>query len=106
MKQRHGLRQIDNVNFVAGAKNETIHFRIPAVGLVTKVNASFQKLTHGEFWQCHWPALLAFPVQPPRNALQALITDLPPDRMNKAPKRGPSSVISACVMRNLYAAPR
>jgi hypothetical protein len=36
------------MDVVAGAENVLSHFRIPAVGLVAKVDASFQKLTHRE----------------------------------------------------------
>jgi hypothetical protein len=36
------------VDVVAGAENELRHFRIPAVGLVTKVHASLKQLTHIE----------------------------------------------------------
>ena len=42
MKQRHGLREIDDVNVVAGTEDVIRHFRIPSVRLVTKVHASFQ----------------------------------------------------------------
>ena len=46
MQQRHGLREIDDVDVVAGAENVIRHLRIPAVRLVAKVNASFEQLTH------------------------------------------------------------
>jgi hypothetical protein len=46
MHHRHGLREIEDVDVVAGAENVLGHFRIPAVGLMPEVNASFQKLTH------------------------------------------------------------
>jgi hypothetical protein len=36
------------MDVVAGAENVLGHFRIPAVGLVAEVHASFEKLTHGE----------------------------------------------------------
>ena len=48
MQHRHGLGKIDDVDVVAGAENVFRHFRIPAVRLVAKVNASFQQLTHGK----------------------------------------------------------
>ena len=40
MQQRHRLRQIDDVNVVAGAEDERRHLRIPAMGLMTKMHAS------------------------------------------------------------------
>ena len=46
MQQRHGLGEIDDVDVVAGTENVIRHFRIPAVRLVAKVNASFKQLTH------------------------------------------------------------
>jgi hypothetical protein len=49
MQQRHGLREIDDVDVGAGAKDVSFHLRIPAVRLVSKVGASFQELSHGEF---------------------------------------------------------
>ena len=48
MQQRHGLGEVDDVDVVAGTENVIRHFRIPAVRLVTKVNASFKQLTHGK----------------------------------------------------------
>jgi hypothetical protein len=48
MQHRHGLREVDDMDVVAAPENERRHFRIPAVGLVTKVNASFEQLAHGE----------------------------------------------------------
>jgi hypothetical protein len=30
-----------------------LHFRVPAMGLMPKVDASFEKLTHTEIWQRH-----------------------------------------------------
>ena len=34
------------MDVVAGAEDVLAHLRVPAVGLMAKVNASFQKLTH------------------------------------------------------------
>jgi hypothetical protein len=48
MEQRHSLREVDDVNVVARTENVIRHFRIPAVRLVTKVNASLEQLTHRE----------------------------------------------------------
>jgi len=42
VKQRHGLRQIHDVNAVARAIDEWPHAGIPTLRLVAKVNASFQ----------------------------------------------------------------
>ena len=60
VQQRHGLRQVDDVDVVAGAVDVGRHFRVPAVGLVAEVNASFQKLAHAEIRQSH--GLCSFPV--------------------------------------------
>ncbi len=49
MQQGHGLREIDDVDVGARAEDVALHLRVPAVGLVTEVGASFQELTHGEF---------------------------------------------------------
>ena len=51
------------MNVVAFAENVSIHFRVPAVGLVTKVNTSFQQLTHRKIGQSHGSHLL-LPVVP------------------------------------------
>ena len=53
VQQRNGLRQVDDVDVRASAKDVALHLRVPAVGLVTEVGASFQKLTHGEVGQRH-----------------------------------------------------
>jgi len=42
----HGLLQVDNMDAVAGAKNERTHLRVPAAGLVTEMNAGLQHLFH------------------------------------------------------------
>jgi hypothetical protein len=42
-----------NVNIVAHTENVLTHLRVPAVSLVTEVNASFQQLAHCEIRQCH-----------------------------------------------------
>jgi hypothetical protein len=46
MKQRHRLREVDDVNVIADAEDVIGHLRIPAVGLMAEVNASFQELAH------------------------------------------------------------
>ena len=48
MQQRHRLREIDDVDVGAGAEDVAFHLRVPAVGLVAEVGASFQELTHRE----------------------------------------------------------
>src|ERR1700733_1448008 len=53
MHQRHGLRQIDDVDVVARTENIVGHFRIPAVRLVAKVHASLKQLTHRKIGYCH-----------------------------------------------------
>ena len=53
MQQRRRLRQVDDVNIVAGAIDEGSHLRVPAMRLVTEVHASFQKLTHIERGKRH-----------------------------------------------------
>ncbi len=42
MQHRHGLRQVENVDFVPRPIDERCHLRVPAVRLVAEVNASFQ----------------------------------------------------------------
>ena len=42
MQQRNRLRQVDDVHVVTLAENVTVHFRVPAVGIVAEVGASFQ----------------------------------------------------------------
>ena len=53
VEHRHGLRQVEDVDAVAVAVDVFRHPRVPALGLVTVVNASFKKLTHGEFGKRH-----------------------------------------------------
>ncbi len=43
---RHRLGEIEDVDIVAGPEDVLRHLRIPAVGLMAEVHASFQKLTH------------------------------------------------------------
>src|SRR5690606_32974552 len=65
MEQRNGLREVDDVDIVTIAEEELLHLRVPAVGLVTKVNTSFQQLTHRKIGECH-NTHSPFPVEPPR----------------------------------------
>ena len=60
VQQRHRLRQVEDVDVGFLAEDEAIHLRIPTVGLVTKVRASFQELTHAEFRQRHKSFLFRF----------------------------------------------
>ena len=53
VQQRNRLRQVDDVDVVAGAVDIGRHFRVPAVGLVAEVNASIEKLAHAEIRQSH-----------------------------------------------------
>ena len=45
-EQRHALRQVDDVNAVAVAEDVRLHPRVPAVGLVAEMGASFEQLLH------------------------------------------------------------
>jgi hypothetical protein len=49
VEQRHGLRQVDDVDIGPRAEDVALHLRVPAVGLVAEVGAGFEKLPHGEF---------------------------------------------------------
>ena len=48
LKQRQGLLQVDDVNFVAVAKQVIRHLGIPIAGLVAEMDAGFQHLFHAE----------------------------------------------------------
>src|SRR5690606_561889 len=61
VEQRHSLRQVDDVDVVARAIDVGRHFRIPAMRLVTEMNASFEKLAHAEFRQSHSRVLSGWP---------------------------------------------
>src|SRR6476620_8965074 len=61
MQQRHGLGEVDDVDVVAGTENVIRHFRIPAVRLVAKVNASFKQLTHRKIGKRHSSVLRLVP---------------------------------------------
>ena len=47
-EQRHGLRQVDDVDAVARAEDVRLHPRVPAVGLVAEVRAGLDQLLHGD----------------------------------------------------------
>ncbi len=52
-EQRHGLRQVDDVNTVTRAENIRLHARVPAVGLVAEVSAGLDQLLHRDDWCRH-----------------------------------------------------
>ncbi len=62
-EQRHGLRQVDDVDAVAIAENIRLHLRIPAVGLVAEMRAGLEQLLHGDVGRRH---SLSPPVKPLR----------------------------------------
>src|SRR5207237_1098221 len=47
-EQRHGLRQVDDVDAVAIAKDVGLHLRVPAMRLVAEMRARFEQLLHGD----------------------------------------------------------
>ena len=53
VQQRHRLREIDDVDVVAGAEDEVRHLRVPAMALVAEVAASLEQLTHIEGGKRH-----------------------------------------------------
>jgi len=46
LKLPHGFIEVDNVNLIALFEDEGLHLWIPALRLVSKMNASFQKFRH------------------------------------------------------------
>ena len=46
-----GLLQVNDVDAVAVSEDEALHLRIPAAGLVAKVDTGIEKLAHG--YNCH-----------------------------------------------------
>ena len=44
------------MDVVAGAVDERRHLRVPAMGLMTEMNAGFEQLAHSDIGQCHWTA--------------------------------------------------
>ena len=46
LEQPKSLLQIDDVDSVTLTENVLLHLRIPALGLVTEMNAGFQKFLH------------------------------------------------------------
>ena len=53
--------EVDDVDIVADAEDVRRHLRVPAVGLVAEVNASFQELAHAEIRQSHSKFLSGWP---------------------------------------------
>ena len=47
-EERHGLRQVKDMDAVAIAEDVGLHLRVPAVGLVAEVRAGFDQLLHGD----------------------------------------------------------
>ena len=45
-EQRHGLRQVDDVDAVAVAEDVRLHLRVPAVGLVAEMRSGLEQLLH------------------------------------------------------------
>ena len=45
------LLKVNDVDAVAFREDEALHLRVPATGLMAKVNARFQQLAHGD--DCH-----------------------------------------------------
>ncbi len=48
----YSFLQVNNVDAVTGPKDVGLHFRVPALGLMTKMNAGFKHLFHGDL--CHF----------------------------------------------------
>src|SRR5690606_29443518 len=101
MKQRNGLREVDDVDIVTIAEEELLHLRVPAVGLVTKVNTSFQQLTHRKIGECH-DTHSPFPVEPPRGVNGPLTAPHRTDQPYVSPvKKGVGEPNPACGMAPL-----
>ncbi len=61
----HRLLQIDNVDTVAGAENVLLHLRVPAAGLMAKMNSGLQELLHADFSH----RILSLPLGPVAGAI-------------------------------------
>jgi hypothetical protein len=48
VEQAHGLREVEDVDAVAGGEDEPSHVGVPATGLVAEVNSSLQHLAHAD----------------------------------------------------------
>jgi hypothetical protein len=48
MQHGNRLLEVDDVNLVSDAEEKRRHFRIPAAGVMTKVNAGLKQLAHGK----------------------------------------------------------
>src|SRR5690606_42134851 len=73
VEQRHRLRQVDDMDLVADTEDVLPHLRVPAMGLVAEMHASFEQLTHGKCWQHR---LSRSPVRPPRTVSAIISTEL------------------------------
>ncbi len=93
VQQRHGLRQVDDVDVVAGAVDVVRHLRVPAVGLVAEVNASFQKLAHGEVWQSHLKCSFPVGLHGRRSSFRRLPLNITGGRLRISPGRKPSPCV-------------
>jgi len=47
-KQRHALRQVDDVHPIAVAEDVRLHLGVPAVGLVAEMRSGLEQLLHGD----------------------------------------------------------
>ena len=61
VEQRHGLRQVDDVDPVALPVNVGGHLGIPAVGLMPEVDASLEQLAQTDLRQRHHMSPLPVP---------------------------------------------
>ena len=53
VQHRHGLREVDDVDVVAGAVDVRGHLRVPAMRLVTEMHASLEQLAHRKIGKRH-----------------------------------------------------
>ena len=48
LEQRRSLLEVDDVDPATLVEDEPAHLRVPAAGLVAKVDSGLQKLSHGD----------------------------------------------------------
>jgi hypothetical protein len=70
MQQWDSLGQIDDVDAIARAVDIRLHLGVPAVGLMSEMNACFEQLAHSKFWHSH--GRVPSPVDPPRMVVTGL----------------------------------
>ena len=58
MQQGNSLRQVNDVDIVSCPEDVALHLGVPAVCLVSEVNACLKQTTHSKFRQSHGPVLL------------------------------------------------